>query len=463
MASEMDSVVHLSLLLAVNIGIQRLIHGPVIKLPYHKVILNGVANEDSTGSILPDSESTQEPNTGFKHTYQNDKNPNSRLISDIVGNVEAPTVLSVPGTTGAKDSTHENSFSPVMPADESPEDAALRREMIQYNMQDIGAIVAELDLDENGSDTWSDEDDGDCEDDEDGSSTDEDEDRFGRATRRVVTDAYTREMEALEKKLNIQSMRNLGPGGSNSDKPELGSLRDDRTQDNPKIKGKDGILLEPHRSFETMDALHAGKPTKETSSIIPMDDSGVPRVREITPVKQVHFAEGLDIQDASAETAHKSSAKQLKSTSALPDDMPAIKSSNVSRFKSGRIATSTIEMNDDHPETELSSSITSKKPISDFVAPPTIPNPPASVYSNTVIERPFNPSPVAQDPSSNEHDPALLHQQLSTEYYRLRNRMIQRQGGFLASAEEEANDGRVELEDGKKKMSRFRAARLRTR
>ena len=40
--------------------------------------------------------------------------------------------------------------SPVMP-EETPEDAALRRQMLQYNMQEVGAVIAEIDLDEDAS------------------------------------------------------------------------------------------------------------------------------------------------------------------------------------------------------------------------------------------------------------------------------------------------------------------------
>ena len=41
---------------------------------------------------------------------------------------------------------------PVTDVDESPEDAELRREMLQYGMDEVGAVVAELELDETGSD-----------------------------------------------------------------------------------------------------------------------------------------------------------------------------------------------------------------------------------------------------------------------------------------------------------------------
>ena len=92
----------------------------------------------------------------------------------------------------------------MTPIDESADDAALRREMLMYGAEDIGPIVAELELEEDGS---FDEDDeildlsGEEFDDE---GTDE-EDEFGRTKRRVVTEDYMQRMLELEKKLGVKS------------------------------------------------------------------------------------------------------------------------------------------------------------------------------------------------------------------------------------------------------------------
>src|SRR5579862_7448492 len=40
----------------------------------------------------------------------------------------------------------EQHKSPIVPTDESPDDAALRREMLQYAFSEVGAVVAELEL-----------------------------------------------------------------------------------------------------------------------------------------------------------------------------------------------------------------------------------------------------------------------------------------------------------------------------
>src|SRR5699024_3917482 len=108
----------------------------------------------------------------------------------------------------------EDDSPPVMEVDEPPEDAALRREMLQYGLDEVGAVVAELDLDEDGSEFSIDEEDDydyDCMGDE---TEDEDEDEYGRTTRRVIDDDYRKQMLELEKKLNAKGLQNIGPDPS---------------------------------------------------------------------------------------------------------------------------------------------------------------------------------------------------------------------------------------------------------
>jgi unconventional prefoldin RPB5 interactor 1 len=56
-------------------------------------------------------------------------------------------------------------------------------------------------------------------------------------------------------------------------------------------------------------------------------------------------------------------------------------------------------------------------------------------------------------------DPQILHQEVAIEYHRIRNRMIQKQGGFMKEEESEFVP-LTEEEGGPKKLSRFKAARL---
>ncbi|KAK4692476.1 hypothetical protein P7C71_g4739, partial [Lecanoromycetidae sp. Uapishka_2] len=118
-------------------------------------------------------------------------------INNLLDNTEIPKV--------------KKPFDPIIPANESPEDAALRRQMIQYNMDEVGAVVAELDLDEDNDSADEYSEDGSDE----NSSVEEDEDQFGRTKRRVLDDGYRAQMEALQKKLT-----NIGPDPTTVALPE---------------------------------------------------------------------------------------------------------------------------------------------------------------------------------------------------------------------------------------------------
>ncbi|KAI9794239.1 MAG: hypothetical protein M1816_006165 [Peltula sp. TS41687] len=111
----------------------------------------------------------------------------------------------------------QEKWSPVV-VDESPEDAALRREMLAYGLSEVGAVVAELNIDEGEEDAEeegsSDSDDEEHdfdhgeddldEEDQDEDDDEEEEDKYGRTTRRVISDAYIAEMEALQEKLEAR-------------------------------------------------------------------------------------------------------------------------------------------------------------------------------------------------------------------------------------------------------------------
>ena len=340
-----------------------------------------------------------------------------------------------------KNISDADSFSASIPQDESAEDAALRQQMIRYNLEDVGAVVAEMDVDED-SDSWSNVDDE--KDNLDGSNTeedeDEDEDKFGRTRRRVVDDEYRRQMYDLENRLNIKSMRNIGP---NASIPNVSEVR------SPSAKTRDETNI---------------------------------RAQNSSPTKEVRFADKLDIlpattisdtQQPSENSINRINPNLAHSENAPLKTLPPISAassptSNIplpSRFKNA--------LQNQFPQQQ-------QKPSAKAKAEASHPKPPSGVHSPIVIERPYHPptlpfsSSSSSSSSSNDHlqppaepdalDPLLLQQQVSTEYHRMRNRIIHRQGGFLASAEEEANEGRMPLAEedgGQKKVSRFKAARLR--
>lgn len=262
-------------------------------------------------------------------------------------------------------SVNTNPSHPAIPINESREDAALRRQMLQYNMGEVGAVVAELDLDLD--EDYLDEDYSDEEHEEepdDNSSVEENEDQYGRTKRRVLNDDYLAGMEALQKKL-----QNLGP------------IPGIATPSTSNGTGKEQQLL----NGKLADGTSGGSKSAEKNG--------------------VRFANELNVQEAPL------------------------------------------------PITTYGSPSTNE--------PKVPPKTGARPVLASVIERPYNASTApGLAPEPNEYDPGLVQKEVSTEYHKMRNRMIQRQGGFMAQEKEQAEVPLTEAEGGPKRISRFKAARL---
>ena len=315
--------------------------------------------------------------------------------------------------------------SPDIPQDESPEDAALRREMLQYNMEEVGAVVAEIDLDDDVSTPPYSEDE-----DEDDTSVEE-EDEHGRSTNSVLSDEYIKQMKALEKRLNASMIENVGP---------ITTLEDSSL---PQKVKSNGIIAKPG-----------------TNNTAPSKGS---------PTKAVRFAADLDIQEAPVqdENIKPSSAPALASGTTSNDPVPA--KTRVSRFKSARNTKN--RSGDDFLERGLPNTSGPTEPKQpEGTVPETqtrdVPTgPPDRPHADTIIERPFPSNADDPPPEPDEFDPKLLQKQVTTEYHRQRNRMIYRQGGFLPNEEnEEAEEAEVPVDEHgneqRRKVSRFMAARL---
>ncbi|KIN02308.1 hypothetical protein OIDMADRAFT_41430 [Oidiodendron maius Zn] len=311
----------------------------------------------------------------------------------------------------AKKSEENPAEPPIIPASESAEDAALRRDMIQYGLQEVGAVVAELNI-EDGSD-WSDEEYEDAE-----SSTD-DEDEFGRSRARRVDDDLRQRMIALEERLGVRMMENIGKRASDYDVVQEGIGRI-TVNGKPDSRAKNSV-----RFSENLDVSPVPNPPPATPAPI----SNLPIS---TPVSDI-----------------------VERTAPTESNTPAAKK-RASRFKSERAETPTLL---NGPPT-----VPSTNSLTQFIkfTPAqeqrrTVPSgPEGATLASTVIERDL-PLDSAQAPD--ELDPDLLHQEVATEYHKMRNRMIQRQGGFMKE-EESVTIPFTEEEGGPKKLSRFKAARL---
>ncbi|KFY23869.1 hypothetical protein V491_02383 [Pseudogymnoascus sp. VKM F-3775] len=329
--------------------------------------------------------------------------------------------------------------APIIPTSETEEEAALRREMLQYSMSEIGAVVAELDL-ESGSE-WSEEDEGY---DDEFSDGDDDEDAYGRSTRKVVDEDLHQRMRELEEKLGVRMMQNLGP------KPPS-DVSTERSE-------PDAGIAQIKITQEDVDrAAHIQFPAKlveEEAKVVKKGKKGV------------RFADDIDVSPAPEVKPAVKPAPRKPTVVAAPitdiiERQPAPVAAptpptakKVSRFKSSRQA---------NPAQTL---IPPQLPVQSSRNECTVPTGPENATLATqVVEREIVGGDSVTEPD--ELDPSLLHQEVSTEFHRLRNRMIQREGGFRKKEQEVDDDGTI-LEyadeyddDGRpKKVSRFMAARL---
>ncbi|KAL2161413.1 hypothetical protein VTH06DRAFT_7974 [Thermothelomyces fergusii] len=314
----------------------------------------------------------------------------------------------------------------VIPENESPEDSKLRREMLEYGMSEIGPVVAELQLEEGGSD---DEDDllvGSDDFESEATEDDDSEDELGRSKRSPLTPDYIKRMQELEKRLKAQSAFAVGASETRPKKPDEGIGRiavvdDSKAAAAPKAK----------RSVSFASKLDIAPDTASR----PRPD-GKPRER-----KTVQVGDVVEKMTPDEET--------LKD----PDEPPK----RVSKFKKERAAATSRPRDGLPPGPQhLPASFGA---VSAGV--PDEPHPPEDFpLAPTVVERPTVPNPTEPD----DLDDALLYQAAAVEYNRLRNQLIQKQGGVMQQdGAIDSETGQVPLDEelgGPKRMSKFKAARL---
>ncbi|KAF2847436.1 hypothetical protein T440DRAFT_403462 [Plenodomus tracheiphilus IPT5] len=323
---------------------------------------------------------------------------------------------------------------PIIPQGESPEDAELRRQMLQYGLSEVGKVVAELDLD-HPTVYYSDDDDvdGDSDFNDYGTETeDEEEDEYGRTTKPVVTEEYRRQMLELEKKLGARMLENVGPQAD--EQPLAEHVSDIRTM---RVRKDD-----------------------EFDQSLDMAQSGTSRVATNEGPRQkmgVRFAENLDISEAPPYDPKPVAGGQTVISTAptiseniVERAVPRIssarqppKGAKASRFKSARAGSNA-------PPNTL--------PMPAVAQAPAVPTGPTGrPLASTITEH--IPGP-AEPQAPDEFDPVLLHREVQAEYHRARNTFIQQQGGFKATEEDEERPIVEERDGTTKRVSRFMTARL---
>lgn len=325
----------------------------------------------------------------------------------------------------------------VMPEGESEEDAAMRREMLNYHLNEVNNVVATMQLDDPDDDD-DEHDDSHSEyttseyQDEDtpytsglSDSDAESEDEFGRSKRPAVTDAYRDEMEALKARL----IGNLGKI----------ALPDE-------VEGDDADA-----EIDPADARRLVIREKR-SSIISNSSDGEKRPSAASK-KRVSFAEALDVAKPSSPP-HKANKHVegesvppivggiAERTTAASHSLPtATPQASFSRFKQARAKAVPA---DEEADTQSGAP----------TGPPGIP------MADQLLER--TPATV-KAPDADGYDPLLARRELASEYYRRRNDMVREQGGFKVQKDEDEDMGELmeERDNGQvKKVSRFKAARL---
>jgi unconventional prefoldin RPB5 interactor 1 len=330
--------------------------------------------------------------------------------------------------------------SAVIPEDEEAADSQLRREMLEYSMSEIGPVVAELQLEEgftdDEDDLWvgSDDELGDEETDDDG------EDELGRSKRSVITSDYIKRMQELEKRLNVQSAFTVGRSETEPKKLDEGI-------------GRISVVNELTSSASAPAAAPATTPAKASKE-----------------KKSVSFASKLDIApDHVSRPPPDTSATERKiayvgdivektveeETLKDPEEPPK----RVSRFKKerGTVAAPSPQVGALPPGPHQ----VPTKYVPATVTPSVEPTPPKDqTLAHTVVERDAVSEPVEPD----DMDDTMLYQAAAVEYNRLRNQLIQKQGGFAQQESViDSETGLVPLDEelgGPKRLSKFKAARL---
>ncbi|RAH85505.1 hypothetical protein BO86DRAFT_385819 [Aspergillus japonicus CBS 114.51] len=349
--------------------------------------------------------------------------------------------------------------------EESPEDAQLRRDMLQYSLNEVGAVVAELELDEDASDVSVDEeyDDYPYDDDE------EEEDEYGRTTTRVLDEDYHREMRELEAKLNARGLWNIGkntdslPTDVKAELEQPSVVRVEKTTEAgtgpvPEKKAKKKVAF-----ADDLDIAPAPRPPTQDKKVVPVRESSVPVLADSVVERTEPVAKEPVTKDAPKKVSRFKSARKT--------DDSEVKPATASGTSAG--PSRPVEFRSSLRKTGTSSAAPSSLPL--FPARPAEPKPfslpisanpeedPAprgpegKILADTLVERDVSQtSAVAPEPD--ELDEQLHRKEIATEFYQIRNRMIKEQGGFV---DEEPEIVPLDTEEAPRRVSKFKAARMR--
>ncbi|EXJ96212.1 hypothetical protein A1O1_01338 [Capronia coronata CBS 617.96] len=390
---------------------------------------------------------------------------------------EVPTVAQSDGQSSIEPATKVNDHVEDVPSSnptDTETEARLRREMWEYSrgMDEVGAIVAELDLEDNASDISYDEQDeafeldSDFEED-DVLDEDESEDETGKSTHRLtIPRGYRKRMEELQEKLGL---KNVGPQAASELVEE--TLKPEQRPPAAEAARQAAIARAENARKSSL------KPAMQRSSL---GQAGVKRGK--SSKKKVAFSSDLDIASEPAiDRANTATPTTPQKTSDTPRVRPINESiverevvsvdeeavapaptataGKQSRFKAARQS---------QPQTPMFAPPMTLPDVSSgrVQGQPTSPTPPSKIVSPSLVERPSTTDAAAPDPDDFSEE--AHRREIALEYQRQRMKRIHAQeNGFLGNGEED-NYGEMitpgrggDGEDGnEKKISRFKAARI---
>lgn len=385
--------------------------------------------------------------------------PPAPAVADTNGTPEGPDMdLSKPISLVTPEDRQE---PPVIDVEETPEEARLRREMLQYGIDEVGVIVAELEMDEDGSEFSIDEEDYEF------GTDDEEEDEFGRS-RTVLSEEYHQQMRELEAKLNARGMWNMGkdsqtfPEEVRQEIEQPSSATDVQAKEvvDSSSKGK-----KPKKRVAFANELDIapatetpGAPVAEKKALPPQPD--VPVLSE-SIIERTDRAEGTPsvAVDGPKNVSKFKSARSAVSSEGTGDQSSTQSTSKPSKFAESRSARKQANaIPSTTPPQLFPATPRDPKPFSTPIGEgpqPSAPRPPeGKTLADNLVEREVKPGAAAPEPD--ELDEEIHRREIATEFYKARNRMIQKEGGFTGEQEFEPLD----TED-QPRISKFRAARMR--
>jgi unconventional prefoldin RPB5 interactor 1 len=427
---------------------------------------------------VTDLEETNGTITEAASSITDEVDSRSPLEPEILAAGESPNTSSLQRST-----TPASNAAPTLPPNpnDTQEEARLRQEMLDYSrgMDEVGAIVAELDLEEDGSDISYDEHDdafeldSDVEGDED-FDEEESEDETGKSKNRLlVPRGYRKKMEELQEKLGLKNVApqadpaNIAVTTSEADRPPAAEAARKAAISRYEEATKSSLKSSVKSSTIEKDAAKPGKPSKKKvafSSELDIAPGDIPTtIGDAPPPASTKDADKPKLRPINESIVERSVGADEEDAAALAPAPPApapaaTPEGKQSRFKAARQS---------NPQTPLFAPPMTfpSGPSDEDRGEPASPTPPSKIISTTLVERPSPKATTAPDP--NNFSDEAHRREIAMEYQRHRMKRIQSQdGGFVGEGEEDnygemitPGRGRAAEDPQERKVSRFKAAR----